>query len=347
MLARRTRSARLVLAPLALATALVLGACGGSSEPADEASPTPTPEPTPDPVYSKLTGLDIKSEPGHSVFVVKIDNTRSSSPQTGLSSADLVTEEMVEGGVTRLAVFYDSTVPKVVGPVRSMRATDIGIVLPANAILVASGGAAQTVSRVRQADITTYTEGNKNFFRERSRRAPYNLMMNLADLVSSTDHTERPGAFLPFATDASAFPAGQPAPGMQVRFPSSRTNWEYDGSKYVNTNSYAAEDDQFYPATVLVLRVEVGDAGYRDPAGSRVPETKFTGTGEAMIFHGGQLVRGTWSKASLDAPLKLSTVAGEIKLPPGKIWMELLPKNGGRVDVDTPPTTAASPSPAQ
>ena len=53
---------------------------------------------------------------------------------------------------------------------------------------------------------------------------------------------------------------------------------------------------------MLVLRVKVGDAGYRDPAGNPVPETKFTGKGQAMIFHGGRLVRGTWTKSALDAP---------------------------------------------
>ena len=38
-----------------------------------------------------------------------------------------------------LAVFFYQHVPRLVGPVRSMRATDIGIVKPAKAVLVASG----------------------------------------------------------------------------------------------------------------------------------------------------------------------------------------------------------------
>ena len=78
------------------------------------------------------------------MFVVKIDNSENSRPQVGLGRADLITEELVEGGSTRLAVFYYQHVPKLVGPVRSMRATDIGIVKPAKADLVASGGAPPT-----------------------------------------------------------------------------------------------------------------------------------------------------------------------------------------------------------
>ena len=59
--------------------------------------------------------------PGHPVLVVKVDNSTSSHPQLGLGKADLVTEELVEGGATRLAVFYYSKLPARVGPVRSIR----------------------------------------------------------------------------------------------------------------------------------------------------------------------------------------------------------------------------------
>ena len=81
---------------------------------------------------------------------------------------------------------------------------------------------------------------------------------------------------------------------------------------------------------MLVLRVQVGDAGYLDPAGNPVPETKFTGKGAAMIFHDGRLVRGTWSKDGLDDAVTLSTKAGELTMPPGKVWIELVPAAGGR-----------------
>ena len=82
---------------------------------------------------------------------------------------------------------------------------------------------------------------------------------------------------------------------------------------------------------MLVLRVKVGDAGYKDPAGNPVPETKFSGTGQALVFHDGSLVRGTWTKRGLSSPVKLETKAGELTLPPGKVWMELVPTNGGNV----------------
>ena len=100
---------------------------------------------------------------------------------------------------------------------------------------------------------------------------------------------------------------------------------------YVNENSYAAEGNEFPADTVLVLRVPVGDAGYTDPAGNPVPETQFEGSGDAMVFHDGRLVRGTWSKKGLDSEIKLSTKAGELKVPAGRVWIELVPKDGGDV----------------
>ena len=110
------------------------------------------------------------------------------------------------------------------------------------------------------------------------------------------------------------------------------TSWTYRGGHYVNQNSYAAKGTEFRPDNVLVLRVKVGDAGYKDPAGNPVPETKFTGTGKALLFHGGRVVRGTWKK-SLTSTIKLRTKSGELAVPAGHTWVELVPENGGTVVV--------------
>ena len=84
---------------------------------------------------------------------------------------------------------------------------------------------------------------------------------------------------------------------------------------------------------MIVLRVKVGDAGYRDPAGYPVPETKFTGRGAAIVFHDGRMVRGTWTKNGLGAVPTLRTAAGPLEIPPGKVRIELVPNDGGDVRV--------------
>ena len=127
-------------------------------------------------------------------------------------------------------------------------------------------------------------------------------------------------------------PKGVAATSIAAQFSGGHTtNWVYRGGGYVNENTYAADGDEFPADTVLVLRVQEGDAGYLDPAGNHVPETKFVGKGAAMLFHDGRMVRGTWSKDQLDSALQLSTKGGKLTVPAGHTWLELVPSNGGNV----------------
>ena len=322
------------MASLVLAGSLALTACGGDDAP--EAADSPDAQNTAAGATLQgrwpLTGLPAEgAAPKHPVMVVKIDNTGSSNPQIGLSKADLITEELVEGGSTRLAVFYYSQLPGRVGPVRSMRATDIGIVKPADATLVASGGAPVTVRRLKAAGIKVVSEGGPGYSRDSSRNAPYNLFMDLPNLADKLKSPAPPDNYFSWG-EASDFPSGQRARSIAATFSGGyTTNWQFRKGGYVNLNSEAAAGDEFKPDTVLVLRVKVGDAGYKDPAGNPVPETKFSGSGQAMVFHDGSVVRGTWTKKGLDSNVELKTKAGELSLPPGKVWVELVPANGGDV----------------
>ena len=87
------------------ASVLLLTACsngvGGGEEP-------------PEPVEgrkSPLTGLAQEQPPNNPAFLVKIENTGAGQPQYGVNEADLAIEELVEGGITRLAAIYYSKLP--------------------------------------------------------------------------------------------------------------------------------------------------------------------------------------------------------------------------------------------
>lgn len=78
--------------------------------------------------------------------------------------------------------------------------------------------------------------------------------------------------------------------------------------------------------------MKVGDAGYRDPAGNPVPETIFQGTGSALLFHGGEVVAGTWRKDGLGGGVELESRDGEeLAVPPGHTWIALVPADSGTV----------------
>ena len=332
---------RRVPRPLALSVAVLalsaLAGCGGGDEASDGGSRSTSSQQVAEgatiDAVSPLTGQELEGDAAsRPVLAVKIDNSGSSAPQVGLGSADLVTEELVEGGITRLAVFYQSRLPSEVGPVRSMRATDIGIVQPLGAALVASGAAAQTTTRLKDAGITTYVEGAPGFHRVADRVAPYNLFVDLQDLAATLLPADPPAPYLPFGDDP--LPDGVPARSLTASFSgSSSSSFSYRDGHYENTDGNAAEGDRFVPDTVLVLRVQVGDAGYRDPAGNPVPETKLVGSGPAMVFSGGRLVRARWEKPQLDSGLSLEVEGQPLRLPPGRVWVELVPQNGGGVTV--------------
>lgn len=331
---RAARARLLVL--FALVAALVLAGCGGGDEkePANDERPTSQPTQGGKTLAAvwPLTGKPAPAgNPGHPVVVVKIDNTSSSAPQIGLGGADIVVEEMVEGGITRLAAMFHTRLPKVVGPVRSLRATDIGIVKPNRGLVVASGAAPPTHARLNNAQVR-YVEGGTGYFREGGRPAPYNLMVNLREAVKAAGVAPIvPQNYLPWGTSAD-FKATQPGKRISVTFKrgGNTTRFRYDDKlgRYLNVNTHAARGDQFRATNVLVLRVRQGDAGYLDPGGNPVPETLFKGSGRAFLFHGGKVVAGRWEKPLPKSPIMLRMPDGSVmKVPSGKTWIELCPSN--------------------
>ena len=195
---------------------------------------------------------------------------------------------------------------------------------------VTSGAAQITINRINAAGIPWITEGAAGVFRDNTSSAPYNLFAHLADISKRLKADGEPADYLPWGTEAD-LPKGGKAGNLTADFGAHSTTWQFQGGRYVNTDSYAAQDDQFPADSVLVLRVKVGDAGYKDPAGYPVPETKFEGTGAALLFHGGRVVKGTWSKDGLTGQIELSTKGGELTVPAGHTWVELVPAVNGEV----------------
>jgi hypothetical protein len=333
----RSRRTALVALTAAVTASVVLAGCGGGST-KDTGSDRPESQPTEGGTQLAavwpLTGLPAPATtPNHPVMIVKIDNTSASYPQYGLGSADMVVEELVEGGITRLATMFYSKLPTKAGPVRSMRASDIGVVTPTHAVLVASGAAPSTYRRLAAAHVKYYLMGAPGVVRDVNDPEHDYLHSVFADLPVLARSIKAkpvvPANYLPWGAE-SDFTGVAPARQVSVHFSnSSVTHFSYNAAtkKYANTNTHAKRGDQFHADSVLVLRVREGNAGYLDPAGNPVPETLFFGTGNLTLFHDGQLERGTWSKAKRDSPLVLTTAAGTMKIPAGHVWLELLPNN--------------------
>lgn len=332
---------RRTLAVASTLTALsVVAACGGGGDPKASAS---TNGPT-DSVRTAnaltlsgewpLTGEKLEGDlPQHPVYVVKIDNTSGSVPQLGLDKADLVVEEMVEGGLTRLAGFFYRNTPDTVGPVRSMRATDIGIVSPMDAVLIAAGGARPTRARIADAGIADLGEDDAGFQRDGGRSAPYNLFAHLTDIAGDPNNGWKPPAETYFEFGDPDLKNAQTIGKISVQFSGSHTtDWAYQGGHWVRTSSNAQPGHDYQVDTVLLLRVREGDAGYKDPAGNPVPETLFFGKGDAVLVSGDKALPCRWSKKSRESQLHLTTRSGaSVEIPAGHTFIELVPTSTGQV----------------
>ncbi|MHB8380071.1 MAG: DUF3048 domain-containing protein [Acidimicrobiales bacterium] len=333
----------------ALMFALILGSCSNlvvaTSALGDSTSTTTTstsvvsstttpPKKKPGPV-APLTGLPDPSRvtKHRSALTIKIDNTPEAHPQSGVNDADVVYEEIVEGGITRLAAIFNSRLPNVVGPVRSVRRTDREIVFPIGGIFAFSGGAAYALKSIATAPVKLYTESTSGaaMFRDPKRYPPHNLFANAALLMAKDGKPRPPPALFTYSSEprvahgprVSSFVVGF-TEGYAVTYAWNTRSRSWDrsifGSPDVTTTGI-----RISPKNVIVMSVHyVGGVGVIDSYAQLI------GSGAVEVFTNGTLQRGTWSRPNLRARTIFKNSLGKlIDVTPGQTWVELLDVSEG------------------
>jgi hypothetical protein len=341
---------------LALATVLALTGCGPDRP--EEPVPTPTATvdapvrgdrsgpPRPDaPIVWPLTGVETEKVARRPAVSVKVENAVEARPQRGLVEADIVWEEVVEGGITRFVATYHSNIPAAVEPVRSVRPMDPAIVAPLDGILAFSGGQGPFVAAVKRlgTQAIIMDDGDGGFSRDRGRAAPHNVVGRVQSFIAQSDgeRTSPPPAQFEYAREVgkgSAPRAGKPAQVVDVRLSrAQRTLWTWDRKNKVYVRhegaalSVAADGRRHAARNVLVLSTVVFNTKWRDPAGAPVPEHRLAGqSGTGTLVSMGHRVTVRWSKHHHKAPIVLKTLDGkEAELDPGNTWIELVPRGSG------------------
>jgi len=332
---RRTPAALTVLSACAIlafsSTALASTTTTTTTTSSSTSTTTPTSTTTLKNVpVAPLTGLPDPTgiTKGRSALTIKIDNTPQAHPQYGVQDADVVYEEIVEGGITRLAAIFNSHVPSEVGPVRSVRRTDREIVFPLGGIFAFSGGAEYAVRSIETAPVKLYNEANAGsaMFRDPDRPAPHNLFAN-AILLMDKHGKPRPPPPL-FTYSASAKPGvGAPVKSFVVGFASgfaATYDWDARTASWDRTifgaPDVSATGVRISPKNVIVMSVSyVGGVGVIDSY------AEFIGSGPVEVFTRGTVQRGTWSRPDLRQPAVYRNRSGKvIDLAPGQTWVELL-----------------------
>lgn len=327
---------------LILALALGAAACSNDSPPG-EAQPTEEPPP---PVICPLTGevTDDDFEVSKPVVALKVDNIGSARPHAGLETADIVYEELVEGGITRFLVIFHCAEADEVGPIRSTRAVDPEILAEYAPVLFGYSGGNEAVRRkVQSTDgiVDLAERSNGSLYRKMAgRSAPSNLATSTGNLRGASDVKGTPRIGLVFNPDLAfpspsptASPGAPPPPGRRVSFSYSGTNrvlYTFDeaSGRYLRfhgeTPHLSVTGDQITATNVVILKVEVAAGTRLDSAGNTSPEIRVVGSGKAFVLRGGHFVEGTWSRPTLADRTEVTAAGEPIELLPGNTWIHLL-----------------------
>ena len=271
--------------------------------------------------------------------VVKIDNVDPARPQSGIDQADIVYEEMVEGGLTRLAVVFQSQYPTVVGPVRSGRLTDEGIADDLyHPVFAYSGTNGIFLPILRSQPVTDADDGNQpgQFWRVSFQVAPHNLYTNVANLAKLPTDPAPPPSLFSFLAQGQPFSGAGAAPVSQVTipFPSASITWTWSAAQGAWLRTQNGTPDvvrggpQLSTQNVIIQFVGYTVSVTADEGGvvAGIPTGQLVGSGTAWFLSQGQMVKGSWERASLTAQTVYKDASGVvIGLTPGRTWVELAP----------------------
>jgi hypothetical protein len=326
---------------------LVLSACSSTSPPhhpdaapATASTTTTTALPKPGPTCP-LTGTPVPGGapvPARPALAVKIDNYPDARPQSGMDKADIIFEEPVEGGITRYAAVFQCQDAALVGPVRSARNIDIGILGQLGTpLLVHVGGIDPVLANIEASPLVNLDLGNYGSLETHpaGRVAPYDTYSTTAQLWATHPTMTTPPQ--PLFSYANATPAGTPVSTINIDFSgTSNVTWKYVPAISAFTRFYngnvpdmLADGVQNTAANVIVQYVQIsyGPWAENSEGGLEVQADLYpNASGAAEVFRGGVEIAGTWHRGALGSPTQFVTTSGApIPLQPGQTWVELVP----------------------
>lgn len=273
------------------------------------------------PSYSQLTGLEVEPDVAkRPILAVIIENSQAARPQTGLDAAGIVFEATTEGGVTRYLALYQEEAPAEVGPVRSLRLYLLDWAMGFDASIAHVGGSPEALQSAKDRNAKSLNEFDNPapYFRSNDRDAPHNMYARLLDLRKLQEE---------LGHDTSVFQdiprsAGAPLPdplhstiAIDYSGPEFLAEFRYDPAR----NAYArhlggephvdqATGNQITVKNLVVIQRPAADRG--------------TGSGEALVFKDGDLVRARWQQDDHDARMILKDDQGnEVPLNRGDTWI--------------------------
>jgi len=309
----------------------------------DSGSPSMPPLPDPAPIWP-LTGMPMSANSTSGpALCIKIENSVDARPQLGLDSADIVFEEVVEGGITRFMAVFQSTFPAKVEPVRSLRPMDPPLAKPFGCALVFSGGQRAFLTAAQKSGVKLIYQdrGDSGFSRDPKRGAPHNVLGDTKSFLSQAASAKlsAPSSMFSYpelGQTTSIVSGGKWAKKLDLKMSySSDPHWTWNSNAGLwyryeyDKPAMLQNKKQITAVNIVALSVTLYNTPYKDPAGTPVPETKIVGSGTGVLASAGRTMPIKWSKASDGEQITLTDASGNpVTLMPGNTWVELVPTTG-------------------
>lgn len=327
-----------------LAVVLALGACSSDDPAPDTATPEASVSPSPA-VEPKcpLTGEDPPAnvDVSRPAVAIKIENAPQARPQSGLEEADVVFEEIVEGGITRFMAIYHCGKSKQAGPVRSARFDDPKIVTPFTRVLAFSGANSIVERELKARRVIPLDEDNTTNELYRVPEGVLELHNLFADSEKLRKIAVRRKAGPPLENIFSFGelpPKAKKARSVSMSYTPSNTieyRWQRGGWKRYEAGApfLTAAGEQISVANVLIQEVDVSHSErIVDVAGNPSPDISLVGRGRLFLFRDGKVIKGKWLNPDDGGVPAYQTKSGEtLTFAPGAIWVQLIPSTKGTV----------------
>ena len=291
-----------------------------------------------------LSGAEPRNEEllARPAVAVKVENTPAAYPLSGLENAEVVYEELVEGGLTRFLAIFHCSDSKKVGPIRSARAVDPAIISPITKILGAAGANDIVNGILDEAGIVVVNENDGTKAMRREERVgisgEHTLYASTKGVrnVGKKRYEDTPTEDLFGFGDLPE--KSKPVRSVTISFSGGSTiSYEWSGERWLRSERdepFMTESGQVAVDNVLIEEHQIDlSTTIFDVVGNPSPEiVDVTGSGRAVLFRDGRVIRGRWSRDSEEDPASFETAAGEEMLfKEGSIWVELVPSKKGDV----------------
>ena len=324
---------------------------GKTSEPsASDTTSTTTPQQKPvsdqeREFLAPFRGTPIDSTELHSPpLALKIDNAPTALPQQGLQDADIVFEELVEGGLTRFLAIFHSQIPASVGPIRSGRSTDIPLLMPFDGALFGWSGSnwafRKLLDTVAITDVGLYRNPS-HYWRQTERISPSNLWVRASQLFNKEahdPHSSEPLWPYELPEETTSGPSRE-IKGVKVDWGSTKVEhlWDAARSGWARSQNddphvvldLKGEQHELAPENLIIQFTKYVLTNEEDVNGARIPLGLVSeGSGTALILKDGGLIEGRWIKANVTVHTDFFDNQGRlIAMSPGSTWVLLAPRD--------------------